>query len=180
MASPVTIENTGPMPPVPEPAGRRPKRRRSSRLSLNLTAMIDVVFLLLIYFMVATEFKAGEEIYRLDLPERQAQQTTDPFDLDEEPLRIVVASTGTTRQAYRITVEGPYPQPRDFDELGDFLRSRRLGPHTRLGLFEPEHPVVIVPTRLTRWEHAVEAFNTVVHAEYSNITFAPIAGPASS
>ena len=49
----------------------RPRRQRA-RIALNLTAMIDVVFLLLIYFMVATEFKAGEEIFRLDLPERQA------------------------------------------------------------------------------------------------------------
>ncbi|MHC4614422.1 MAG: ExbD/TolR family protein, partial [Planctomycetota bacterium] len=44
------------------------RRQRQARIGLNLTAMIDVVFLLLVYFMAATEFKLGEEIYRLDLP----------------------------------------------------------------------------------------------------------------
>ena len=99
--------------------GRR--RRPRARLTLNLTAMIDVVFLLLIYFMVATEFKAGEEIYRLDLPERQpSNRQVDPFDLDDEPLRIRVATTGIGSAAYRVRVEGPYDPIGTFEELFDF------------------------------------------------------------
>jgi len=77
-----------------EHAGIRKRRSRErSPLGLNPVAMIDVVFLLLIYFMTATEFTLGEEIYRMDLPQRlPAAQVLDPFELDEDPLRIAVAT----------------------------------------------------------------------------------------
>lgn len=149
---------------------RRPRRR--PRIALNLTAMIDVVFLLLIYFMVATEFKAGEEIYRLDLPERQAaNRQLDPFDLDDEPLRVRVATTGLGSASYRVQIEGPYEPVGSFDELFVFLRARRVGAASGLGLFEDDHPIVVVPTRATRWDHAMEAFNAAARASYTNITF---------
>lgn len=148
--------------------------RGTARIGLNLTAMIDVVFLLLVYFMVATEFKLGEEIYRLDLPERQAaRQPQDPFDLDDEPLRITVASLGPGARSYRLRIEGPYAQPRTFEELHDFLRQRRIGESGTGGLFEPDHPIVIAPVRQTRWDHVIEAFNSAARARYTNITFGP-------
>ena len=67
------------------------KRRKAGSMGLNLTSMIDVVFLLLIYFMVATEFKTAEESFPMDLPARDAGQT---IMLDNEPLVIVVESAG--------------------------------------------------------------------------------------
>jgi hypothetical protein len=68
-----TFARTAPSTATDEIWEHRPPRRRfgGSGLSLNLTAMIDVVFLLLVYFMVGTEFKLGEEVFRLDLPDRQ-------------------------------------------------------------------------------------------------------------
>ena len=80
--------------------------------------MIDVTFLLLTYFIVATQFKQGEEVYRLDLPDRRGEASArDPFELDEEPLRIRVATSGIAPNEYRIQVAGPYPHPRTFAEL---------------------------------------------------------------
>jgi biopolymer transport protein ExbD len=152
---------------------RSSRYRGQAPLSLNLTAMIDVVFQMLIYFLVATEFKSGEEIYRMDLPQRlPAQAQRDPFDLDRQPLRLSVATMGPGRDAARLGIEGPYPQPASFDELLDFLRRRRVGPDSPTGLFEPDHPIVIVPTPSTRWEHAVGVFNAAARARYENITLA--------
>ena len=37
---------------------------------VDITPMIDVVFQLLIYFLVATNFALGEQVFRLDLPDR--------------------------------------------------------------------------------------------------------------
>ncbi|MCH2149151.1 MAG: biopolymer transporter ExbD, partial [Phycisphaerales bacterium] len=68
------------LPPV------RRRDRSAPSIGLNLTSMIDVVFLLLVYFLVATDFKQSEEIYRLDLPERREGMALDPFELDDEPL----------------------------------------------------------------------------------------------
>jgi biopolymer transport protein ExbD len=147
---------------------RARRRRQQARLGLNLTSMIDVVFLLLVYFMAATEFKLGEEIFRLDLPRRGAP--ADPFVLPREPLRIVLVSSGPV---CLIRLPGPYAQPENFQELLGFLRENRRAVGVVGGLFEADHPIIIEPTGTTRWEHAMEAFNAAVRARYTNVTFAP-------
>jgi biopolymer transport protein ExbD len=153
------------------PTPRQRRRRERPALGLNLTSMIDVTFLLLVYFMVATEFKLGEEVYRLDLPERGgAAAPRDPFELDDEPLRIEVATTGVGPADYRLRVDGPYPQPRSFLDLQEFLNARRISADLPGGLFTSEHPIVIEPTATTRWQHALEVFNAAVKAEYTNVT----------
>lgn len=135
--------------------------------------MIDVVFLLLVYFMVATEFKVGEEVFRLDLPKQMSSDAIDdPFDIDEEPLRIRVATLGEGATSYRLVMEGPYDQPGTFDDLFDQLQSVQINDVNGGGLFRADHPIIIIPGRTTRWEHTVEAFNAVVRASYSNITLA--------
>ncbi len=154
---------------LPQHRTRRPPR---PRIGLNVTAMIDVVFLLLIYFLSVTNFKLGEEIYRLDLPQRGHAEVVDPFQLDEEPLRIAVISTGIPQQPYRLHIDGPYPQPNDAQELYEFLQQRKLTPQAPGGLFTPDHPIIIEPTSATRWEHVIDAFNAAARAEFTNVTFA--------
>ncbi len=152
---------------------RQRRGRQRSPISLNIVAMIDVVFLLLIYFMTATDFKLGEEIYRLDLPQRlPSAQVLDPFELDEDPLRISVATTGLDEDNYRIQLSGPYAQPITFEELFRFLEQRRISLHAPGGLFLPDHPIIVEPSRTTRWEHAMQAFNAAARARYTNLTFA--------
>lgn len=143
-------------------------RRRPPSIALNLAAMIDVVFLLLVYFMAATEFKLGEEIYRLDLPQRGA--AADPFALPRDPLHISVSSTGRTGYALRLAPAGE--QPATFEALRDYLARTRRAPGAAGGLYEPDHPIVIEPTGDTTWEHAMDAFNAAARARYTNVTFA--------
>ena len=152
---------------------RQRRGRDLAQVSLNLTPMIDVVFQLLIYFLVATEFKLNEEVYRLDLPQQlQSDQLLDPFQLDDQPLRIIVASTGVGGVDYGLRVEGPFPQPATFEELHRMLRERQINRETSGGLFLPEHPIIIEPARTAKWEHAVRAFNAAALARYTNVQFA--------
>lgn len=151
----------------------RTRLRSEARLILNLTAMIDVVFLLLIYFMVGTDFKLGEEIYRMDLPARAGAATErDPFELDEEPLRVAVATTGSFEGSYDLRLAGPYPQPHTFEAFHQFLAGRLIEDTSTGGLFAPDHPIVIEPAQGTRWEHAIGVFNAAARARYTNVTFA--------
>jgi hypothetical protein len=96
----------------------------------------------------------------------------DPFELDSEPLRIVVTSTGLAPDMYRLSIDGPFAQPTTFDALQSFLSSNQARPDTTGGLFEPDHPIVIQPKRTTRWDHAMQAFNAAARSRYSNVTFA--------
>ena len=60
------------------------QRRSSEPVSLNLTPLIDVVFLLLIFFMVSTTFDQSAEL-ELQLPETVNGQSSDqPVSLKVE------------------------------------------------------------------------------------------------
>lgn len=46
--------------------------RQEQRIELNITPLIDVVFLLLIFFMVSTTFERDSEL-EIELPEASAE-----------------------------------------------------------------------------------------------------------
>ena len=62
---------------------------RREELELNITPLIDIVFLLLIFFMVSTTFQKESQL-RVQLPEATQQAQTDPA----EPLQIVISAEG--------------------------------------------------------------------------------------
>ena len=165
--SPSTSSRSQAVPPA------RRRSRDASSIDLNLTSMIDVVFLLLVYFMVATDFKKAEEVYILDLPDRVEGMSADPFELDEEPLRIMVRSTGVDGSSFRLSVDGPWDPVRDFDGLYDFLRARQVDGMGRVR-FAAYHPIVIVREASLHWEFAIDAFNAAVRAGYRNVTLQEI------
>lgn len=130
--------------------------------------MIDVVFQLLIYFLVGTSFARGEQVFRIDLPARDRGEAADPFRLDEEPLRIELSAAA---EAVIIRLPGPWPQPASFEALFEFLRDRQLNARQPDGLFAIDHPIVVAPDPAVRWEVAVEAFNSAVRAGYTRVSF---------
>ena len=143
---------------------------RTTRVGLNLTPMIDVVFQLLIYFLLATNFALGEQVFRMDLPERGGStMMNDPFDIPEEPLRIRVLSTAPEGETLSVTLPPQYPRPGDLAELERFLAENRAG--DTIGLFLADHPIQIVPAPETRWEHVVDVFNAVIRAGYRSVHF---------
>ena len=129
--------------------------------------MIDIVFLLLIYFMVATEFKTAEQSFPMDVPLRQHGQT---LMLDDEPLVIVVESAGVGEHDLRLRLVGPWDPIASIEALTEFLQTNRADGFGSYGLFTPTHPILIKPTSDTRWDHTLAAYNAVARAKYTNIT----------
>ncbi len=73
------------------------RRRRPEDVGVNLTPLIDVVFLLLIFFMVSTTFTRETQL-SIDLPEAQGQ----PREASEEEIEILIDEAG----AYRVNGQG--------------------------------------------------------------------------
>tara|TARA_B100000900_G_scaffold27922_1_gene21536 strand:- start:271 stop:699 length:429 start_codon:yes stop_codon:yes gene_type:complete len=134
----------------------------SARTELNLTSMIDVVFQLLIYFIVGTTFAMGEQSYRMDLPEREGNAVVDPLELDEEPVVVQVLGSG------RIRIPGPWNAPVRVDGLTTFLESQRAD---RGGIISLDSPIRVKPRRDVSWQDAVQAFNAAVSAGYDKVGF---------
>ena len=133
-----------------------------ARTELNLTSMIDVVFQLLIYFIVGTTFAMGEQSYRMDLPEREGTAEVDPLELDEEPIIVQVLGGG------RIRIPGPWNAPVHVDGLETFLASQRAD---RGGIIQLDAPIRIKPRGQVNWQDAVQAFNAAVAAGYQTVGF---------
>ena len=67
------------------------KRQTTSNVDVNLTPLIDVVFLLLIFFMVSTTF-TKESHLELNLPDADGKEVA---ETPVEPIEIVISSNGT-------------------------------------------------------------------------------------
>ncbi len=68
------------------------RRQHRDELAINLTPLIDVVFLLLIFFMVSTTFTRETQL-TIDLPEAQGQLK----ETVEEQIEILVDESGNYR-----------------------------------------------------------------------------------
>lgn len=65
---------------------KAPSMTRSRSVSFNVTSLIDIVFLLIIFFLVASHVARSEAVEPVDLP-----KISDPAgDEEKTPLRIVV------------------------------------------------------------------------------------------
>ena len=73
------------------------RRQRLDDVSINLTPLIDVVFLLLIIFMVSTTFTRETQL-SIDLPEAQGHVK----DSIEEEIEILIDESG----GYRVNGQG--------------------------------------------------------------------------
>lgn len=62
---------------------------RGDRVELNLTSLIDVVFVLLIFFVLTTTFNRHAEL-RIDLPKASAE----PLQARQEPLELSIDAAG--------------------------------------------------------------------------------------
>ena len=135
-----------------------------------LTPMIDVTFLLLVFFVCTTKALDKQALLRADLSERGGTgAAADALALDEPPLRIEIVREGA---ATRFRVMAPMPQPEGANDLGALLAARRFGPGNPNGLFGADQPIELAPAREVPWEDAVAAFNAITRAGYTRISFA--------
>jgi biopolymer transport protein ExbD len=141
-----------------------------ARLALSITPMIDVVFQLLIYFLLTAGIVGNERLLRAEAPAQTPERaaTADPFALELEPLVIrLVRERGATR----IALSSGLANPDDAAQLERTLRDAMLTPNSPRGLFAPDHPVRLAPARDVPWEDVAAAFRAVIAAGYSSVAF---------
>lgn len=131
----------------------------TEELALNLTSLIDVVFLLLIFFMVATTFLDPEREIGIELPTADSAETR--AELPDE----LVINVGREGQ---LTLGG-----RSLDRAGldaELLRVARRAPET---------PVTIRGDRLVHHEDIVGVMDACGTAGLSNLAVGTLDSAAS-
>ena len=124
--------------------------------ALNLTPMIDVVFLLLVFFMVATTFLDPEREIDVDLP---TADSAGAVERPPEEVVITVTSDGA------VVVRG---EPRDAQALLDLLRAAAQR--------DPETPVTIRGDREARHAAIVGVMDACGTAGLFNLSVGTTAG----
>jgi biopolymer transport protein ExbD len=151
---------------------RQGKKKSPTNMELNMTSMIDVVFQLLIYFIITSNFVPGEGIIQATMPAGTGSAAEVPKL--EQPIKIIVsARSGRTGSGYRLDVDKSAIAPSTFGDLGKMLEGMR---EDKGGAFSDENPIIIQPSGDVRWQHVVNAFNAAVKARYKNIAFAQATG----
>ena len=150
---------------------RAAKRRAkpSGVPQINLVSLMDVTFLLLIFFVLTSNFAVGEGVLPAELPRGHAayKPTSDPVT----PLTIQVRTRGggSLDIVYEVIGSDVVTNP---EELFRLLASLQRNEHNPNGFFLPKDPVVIQPNEDVPWGDVVEAFNQAVRAKYQDVNFA--------
>lgn len=140
-----------------------------SKMQPNFTSMIDVIFQLLIYFVVTANFTMEEGVLTARLPQDGNAPVEKTLEPPDPPLFIAIDSAGLDH--YQIKLEGFPETPNDFAGLGRLMKDLAVS-----RVFDPEKkPIIIKPKGQVRWQHVVNAFNAAISAEYKKVSFATTA-----
>lgn len=144
-------------------------RRPAARLmQLRMVPMIDVVFLLLIFFLLTANFRSKEGFLPAELP----RQIASSRKMEMEPLLLRVASEADGRCRIQIGAQAAMviePQAETFDALSRELQKVLSDQGRRL-----DDPIKILPTEHTKWDHVVKAYDAIWQINAHNIIFAAV------
>ncbi|MFQ5412995.1 MAG: ExbD/TolR family protein [Phycisphaerae bacterium] len=144
-------------------ARRLGRRTRGVAMAVNLTPMIDVTFLLLIFFLVTTSFEPPEGLLASRLPKDAGEPAV---ALPISPIVVRVAQTGAGPADYTISVDRFHDAPQDFDRLAVYLEGIQSKPG-----FDRDTPVIIKAGDDVRWDYVVNCWNAVLRARFRHIAF---------
>ena len=143
----------------------REKHRGPAVMQPPLTPMIDVVFQLLLFFLLACQFRTQEGLIPANLPDIKGPEISQPLRV--RPVHVNVVATGPENQGALFRIEETDLQWSNAGGLYAYLKDLA-------GKEDPQRvPVLIKPVGLVRWGHVVNAFNQAVLARFKRIAFAP-------
>lgn len=146
---------------------QRKKRKKGvggEEIELQLTSMIDVIFQLLIYFVITANFQIDEGTILATLPGNAAQTDTPPPPITPLLIELSTADDGVT---YTMRVRGS-TDIKTVTQLYGYLDNR-----VKTGAMAADDPVEIKPQGQVRWQHVVNVFNACVRADLEAVGFAP-------
>ena len=140
------------------------RTREKTKIQPPMTPMIDIIFQLLIFFLLTPSFQSHEGYLTTNLPRDQGPRQAPRENL--ERIKIDLLDEGNEGEGVSIILN-------DTQSLGDNFENLRaaLEGFRAQGL-QPSHPVLISPTMAVRHKFVVRAFDAAVTARFTSIHFA--------
>ncbi len=142
---------------------RRRGRTRSVNLSVNLAPMIDMTFLLLIFFLVTSTFERAEGLLASSMPEL-GEVAGVPLPLS--PIVIRLARTGPEHEDFSIRLDQLRKSPNNLEELVAALKGIQEQPG-----FDEQTPVILIADDDLPWDHVVGCWNAAIRAGCKRVAF---------
>jgi biopolymer transport protein ExbD len=156
---------------TPKPTARFPfpqRRRGRTSMQLLIVPMIDVVFLLLVFFLLTASFRPREGFLPTKLPQLSA--TAEPSELEPLPIQVFTLENGDCQ--VQIGAQDPIRISADsvaagFSEVKNAIHNMFLqqGRNT-------ENPIKLIPTPQTKWDHVVKTYHCLWELNLTNVIFA--------
>jgi len=156
------------------------KREKFEPVEAEMTPMIDVTFLLLIFFIVTLKFRTLEGRLDASLPKDKGTKNTKQEDIEQVQIDIRVANPGVLRPDPE-TRTPSYPQ----GKLNKYLGRKivyQIGSQTfqtpaevskYLATFDKEEtPVVISPLKKVIYADVIKILDVVIALEFKQVSFA--------
>lgn len=142
---------------------RKKRRVNDDEMELQLTSMIDVIFQLLIYFVITANFVIDEGTIKATMPGQSAP--TEIVEVEDPPVYIdlVTADDGVT---YSLRVDQKIVRG-GASELHGYLEGM-----LKNNIIEHDTSVQIRPQANVRWQHVVNVFNACARSDLEKVGFA--------
>ena len=158
------------------------KKAAEDECKLEMTSMIDVVFLLLIFFLCTLKFKTLEGKLAAYLPKDVGVNTSEAEEIEKVEIVIKVVAPGSKLDAYGKKPYDPLVDKR-FSNGIDRRLSYQVGPRkmgdvielqtrlTKIHKADDERPATIDSRPGTVYEDVVEVLDATLNAGFTQITF---------
>lgn len=162
-----SVENEHERTDIRGSISRRLRSRRRTGFGLRMTAMIDVIFLLLIFFLLTARFRPQENFLPISLPAARAD--TQQFG-KIEPLVIYVFTADNGCEVWIGKLQTVLVEDETVgsdlvlltEKIADVLRAQKR---------TAGDPVELVCAPDLKWKHLVRVYNTLFGMGVTDVTF---------
>ena len=153
-------------PPKEEPINPAKKRQTpGAKYTPNITPLLDVLFLLLLFFVLASKFRQDEGMIPGSLP----PPPTGPPSVSAPPTILEVRGDGEDSERAVFSFSGESEGIVDSNEIFRQLQAR----FNAMGdpALAAEDGIVIIKYYDARWQFVVDAYNQAARAGFRKISF---------
>ena len=143
------------------------RNRNASRMSLRMTPMIDIIFLLLIFFLLTANFRPDESFLPLKMSAATAAQL--PI-AKAEPLIIAITDTDQGCDV-RIGAEATVHIDNQNEDASMTMLEENIRRIMTRQKRNPSDPVEFLCQPQVKWQHLMKIYNTIFGMGISDITF---------
>jgi len=151
----------------PTPSGSR--RRGRVRMQLSIVPLIDVVFLLLVFFLLTASFRPQEGFLPTRLP--QQSSTAEPSELEPVPIQVVTMPNGDCQVqigSLKPVLISAEASAEGFSLVKDTMYNYIFVQQGRT----TENPIKLIPTVQTKWDHVVKTYHCLWQLSLTKVIFA--------